>query len=256
VLLDTPHGGQIAFFEIAATLIPILVFSGVVAERHGPQARDSFGRTGAFAFLIPLFGATAIMAELTSINAVIMGRGSGLMVGFVATALALGLVGVVLMVWLPWLAALKKRMPAMYRVTLWGCCATLALVGVEAIYLIVDSVGSADKVERVESLAKRFERESDAVNADLERNINENDSLQLQLRLDARASAQASERLIRAQAEHAPKVVIKSLTARLKQELEFTTLDAKRAVQLSEEAERLFKKQTRLYEELAPKIDG
>jgi uncharacterized membrane protein len=194
------------------------------------------------------------MGELTCIDAVIVGHGSGLMVGFVAVVLTLGLLGVVSMVWLPWLLALRKRDSVGYKTLFWSCCAVLAVVGAESVLLIIQAVGSTDKVERIESLAQDFQRESNAVNLDIERNIHENDSLQIQMRADARASAEVSGRLIRAQAEHAPPVVIKSLALRLKEELAFSKIDGDRAVQLSEEAAHFFKKQERIYEELAPDL--
>lgn len=247
---DSSHGGEVAFFGIAATLIPILVFSGVVAERHGPQPKDSHVRTLAYAFLIPIFGSAAIMGELTCIGAVIVGYGSGFMVGFVAVVLTMGLLGVVLMVWLPWLMAFKKRMPETYRSLFWGCSAILALVGAMTVFLIVEAVNSVGEAERTESTVLYFEHQNDVVKDELNRNLQEQDRLTVQLQADTRASAQARERLIQAQAEHAPAAVIKSLEMRVNQEFELMKLDAKRVVQLDKEGGRLFRKQGRLYKEL------
>jgi len=247
---DPSHGGEVAFFGIAATLIPILVFSGVVAERHGPQPQDSHTRTLVYAFLIPVFGSAAILGELMSIGAVIVGHGSGFMVGFVAVVLTMGLVGVVLMVWLPWLSAFKKRIPTLYRSVFWTSCVMLVVVGAATVFLIVDAVDSVGEVERIESSVLYFEHENDAVRDELNRNLQEHDRLKVQLQVDARASAQARERLIQALAERAPTAVIKSLELRVDQEFELMRLDAARAVQLDKEAGRLFKKQDRLYREL------
>jgi type II secretory pathway pseudopilin PulG len=252
MLFDAPRGGQIAFFEIAATLIPILVFSGVVAERHGPRPRDSTERIMNFALWIPIAGAMAIAAELLSIHAVILGEAAGWRVAFVAAMLVLGLVGVVLIVWLPWLGAFKKRAPKRHPTIVTGSCALLALVATGAVLLIVEAVDAAGDVERAESLLRQFEHENDAVRAELNRNVQELDRLKFQLQVDARASAQASERLIRAQAEGAPAVVIKSLEGRVEQEFELFKVDTERSVQLYEEGARLFKKQDRIYANLLP----
>jgi hypothetical protein len=242
MLLKPAPGGQIAFFEVAATLIPILVFSGVVAERNGPQPQDSYRRTKAYAVAIPLLGTLAILAEVISINAIILGGTGKFDVGFVASSLLLGLLGVVLMVWAPWLRALRKRMPQRYGIVWAGAAALFVFLFMIAVKGTVQAVTAADSVRHTSERLRVYERRVHAVEADLERTARTRERVQVQQRADARAIAQTVERLVRARAEHAPAPVLKALELRFDQETRLTRVDRESFQRLSKKIERLFEK--------------
>lgn len=252
MLLKPAPGGEVAFFELAATLIPILVFSGVVAERNGPQSRDSYRRTKAFAVGIPVLGALAVLAEVVSINAIILGGAGPLDVGFVAVSLLLGLFGVVLIVWLPWLRAMRKRMPEHHGILWIGAAVLLIPLFVLTAERTVQTINATESVEHTSEQLRVYERRVNAVEAELEQTARDRDRVQIQQRADARALAQTVERLIRARAEHAPASVRRVLKVRFDQESRLAKADRESFERLSRKIDRLFKKLARTIATVPP----
>jgi hypothetical protein len=95
-------GNQLAFFEIAATLIPLLLFGGVVAERIRPD--DTHDKNGLLSrgSGIAIVSCYAILAEAVAIDAVVTGEwewwGEVLVVVFVVGGMAL-VVGALVYPW-------------------------------------------------------------------------------------------------------------------------------------------------------------
>jgi hypothetical protein len=111
--MDSALNGELAFFQLAATLIPLLLFSGVVAERadslHGLPRHVGL-KTGVIAALI--LGALGITAEVFSIRALIRGSAKPFWIDFVATTLVLSLalvVGFAIWAWFGKAARAKKE---------------------------------------------------------------------------------------------------------------------------------------------------
>jgi len=165
MLPDTSHGNQIAFFEIAATLIPILLFGGVVAERRGPQSRDSHRKTTLYATYIPAVGSMAILGEIVAIIAIVTGTSTWWMRLLVALVLTLGMLAVVLAVWWPWHQDARKKAPhEVARLGLMGVVALLVAVG-GSVWVMIEGVSGAAAEERKDALEKAFEKSSDELNA-------------------------------------------------------------------------------------------
>ena len=145
------NGGQLAFFEIAATVIPVLLFGGVLAERGGPTANDGPDKVGYFAMGVPIIGAMAVLGELLSIAAILIGPPPGFFVAIVAVVLVGGFVGVILAVWLPWMMRYRKDRPRRASRLAAACTCLLVVVFISTVYLIVGAVGAADSFERIEA---------------------------------------------------------------------------------------------------------
>jgi hypothetical protein len=225
MLPSSHHGGQIAFFEVAATLIPILVFSGVVAERNGPRPEDSYERTSVFTLWIPFFGTFAVLGEACSIAAIVAGPVPAFFVGFVAIVLTAGLVGVILIIWLPWLAAYKKRMPERYRGMLWSSVALLSIGALGTVWAVVESVGAAHSLEREEALVKACGAMVSDAERSLERNRHEERRAVSTEQNQFAGVANALEGLTRGQVGHAPPRLLKALEARVRFETSRDEID-------------------------------
>jgi hypothetical protein len=236
VLLHNFHGGQLAFFEIAATLIPILVFSGVVAERNGPRAEDSHRRTLCVALLIPVIGALAVLAELVSINGIVDGPISASAVGFVAACVASGLVAVILSVWLPWLSALRGRMPERYALVLKASIVLLSAVAGGTVIVVVQAVGAAHSIEQHESEVRSCEHRTEKAATEFRRSLSEFSANAIQRRTDERAESKAKELLYRAEDDKEPSRLLNVAKERVKEEREALGGDLKRGRRLAERA--------------------
>lgn len=241
-------GSQETFFQIAATLIPILIFSGVVAERGGPQPEDSYRRIWFLAVGIPLFGTFAVMAEMVSISALVIGPRGGFWVGFVATTLAVGLVGVVVSVWLPWLAALRQKLPEVYRRLVLPAAALLSVAFVGTALNVFQSVDAANELERDEARVRTFKHRSmvheqriHRIERKLEGKVRKRERLRIQQRADTRTAADVAERLATAEAEGVPEAVLSIRRARVKYEAGIFRGDLEMDSRLDEEIVELFK---------------
>jgi MFS family permease len=107
VLLHTHPGNQVAFFEIAATLIPLLLFGGVVAERVGPKGDDP-QHVLLLGVVIAIIGTYAIITEAFAISVVITGEPTTQAEVLSVTFLFGGMVGVVIAIVYPWYKKLRK----------------------------------------------------------------------------------------------------------------------------------------------------
>src|SRR4051812_16092691 len=107
-MIPPPASNEQAFFQVAATLIPVLLLGGVLLERlqppPGPLTRHSVSLFGA----ILIGGVLVIWGEATAITALIRGSSVKLERIFVALVLVLGMVLVLAAVIGPWL----QRIPS------------------------------------------------------------------------------------------------------------------------------------------------
>jgi branched-subunit amino acid permease len=105
VLLHIHPGNQLAFYETAVTLIPLLLFGGVVAERVGPRG-DNPRNLMFLGIVIAVIGSYAIIAELFAIDAVVTGKPSFAAEFLTVTFLFGGMIGAVTALVYPWYARL------------------------------------------------------------------------------------------------------------------------------------------------------
>jgi|GEM_PF-6293631 len=112
-------GGPIAFYEIAATLIPVLFLGGVVLDNmHPPDPRKlkkeldksegehrEYGRFFLFViavYYLPAAGVLVIVAEATALDVVVSKEADTAHALIVCIALLTGMVAVAAAVWVPW----------------------------------------------------------------------------------------------------------------------------------------------------------
>jgi hypothetical protein len=108
VLLSV-HGNQLAFFQTAATLIPLLLFGGVVAESLKPGGNEDEDKLWSMGWRIAFVGTYAIAAEVLAIDAVVTGEWKWWTEIFVALFVAGGMAGVVFVLVRPWYKALNAK---------------------------------------------------------------------------------------------------------------------------------------------------
>jgi hypothetical protein len=111
------EGGPIAFYEVAATLIPVLLLGGVVLEgvkappldsgedQSGAEAYDQWRsrfKNRLVALQIPAIGVTVALVELVALDTIASGETDWPRAALVGGTLVLGMVSVVFAVWAPW----------------------------------------------------------------------------------------------------------------------------------------------------------
>jgi hypothetical protein len=188
------------------------------------------------ALLIPLIGALAVLAELVSINGIVDGPVSASAVGFVAACVAGGLVAVILSIWLPWLSALRNRIPERYPLVLKASIVILFAVAGVTVVVVVQAVGAAHSIEQRESEVRSCEHRIEKAATGFRRSLSELSANAIQRRADARAESAAKERLYRAEVEQAPSPLLNLAKARVKKEREALSSDLKLGRLLAERA--------------------
>lgn len=191
------HGDHLAFFEIAATLIPILLFGGVVAERLRPNSDDPLTRVFNHAAFIPALGSLAILAEVTAILSVVAGTSSWWSRLLVATSLTAGMLAIVVSLWLPWIDTLRKRAPGKAQVVIQASVAILGVSLLGSVGLMTFGVSAGAESERADAYLEALQRSNAAKTAALNRAT----SL-------VAASGRAQQQRIVAEARHDPPAVI------------------------------------------------
>jgi hypothetical protein len=106
------NGGPVAFYEIAATLIPVLFLGGVLLDNmHPPDLEElekgvsSRWRMSLFmivVYYLPLAGVFVLLAEAVALDAVVNRTTDVFHALVVCIALLVGMVAVVAAVWVPW----------------------------------------------------------------------------------------------------------------------------------------------------------
>lgn len=107
-----PPADERAFFEIAATLIPLLLFGGVVIDRTKPPPTSKWTNRHDFVGMVfVLFGGIAVWAETVAIGGVITGSATTLSRIFVSVVLLGGMALVVVAIAAPWLSRMREAVP-------------------------------------------------------------------------------------------------------------------------------------------------
>jgi hypothetical protein len=162
-----PPSDEKAFFEIAATLIPLLLFGGVIVDRLRPP-RDKEWRSwhSAVAFYLPVFGASAILAEITAIQVVVTGHSGDFARISVSLVLVVGMLSTIAVIWLPWIARMRKTSGTHSGgLALLAGALLLVLLSVLTIWVLADSVNVAANTENAARLGKAIERNHDELSA-------------------------------------------------------------------------------------------
>jgi hypothetical protein len=102
-------GSESAFYEIAATLIPLFLLGGIVFERLKPRKSDSEERAQWMGAAIPTIGLWVIFSEGVAIQALVSGNSTLTTRLIVASALSAGMLAVLISIWTPWLRYYKEK---------------------------------------------------------------------------------------------------------------------------------------------------
>jgi hypothetical protein len=166
MLIHVHPGNQVAFFEIAATLIPLLLFGGIVADRVRPNENHDERQLSIFGSLIAGLGCYAVLAEAVAINAVVTGEwetwGEILVVGFVVGGMAV-VVGALVF---PWHAKLaEKDNASARRLAISTVLAILGIAGWGIFEMLsnVDRAGESQALEAINTAISRRTTEAAAV---------------------------------------------------------------------------------------------
>jgi hypothetical protein len=120
---SSSSGGVVAYYEIAATLIPILVFGGVVTDRLIPSESTPWRCHHTLAtWGLLLAGALAVVAEILAISAVVT-ESAGLIHRYVVSAAIVG--GILGAVWafcFPGSSEHRRQTKGSRRPLRLGCC--------------------------------------------------------------------------------------------------------------------------------------
>jgi hypothetical protein len=222
-------GDVLAFYEIAATLIPVLLFGGVVSQRLIPPAGGWRPIHHRLAWLVPGGGCLAVVAEIVAISVLVTGTPDLLSRYLVSGTLVLGMLAVVGLVWWPWLEGVDRRTPN--SLCLLGI--SVAALFAAATYALASAVDVATTKQESAALRKAFHKSTDeleAARARVSHDEEEYESLDRQ-----RESAEA---------RHEPHQVIATIT---RQEMLFTRL----SVFDTKTESRLFLRNVNLYRRLA-----
>lgn len=140
------QGHSEAFFEVAATLIPLLLLSGVVVDRITPPPKSNWkGWHLWFALYLPTLGALVIVAEIMALNAITTGSADTLHAVVVIVAVVLGMASVIAAVWVPWMVRYHSISPRL--AVLYSAIAVFSVGGivVYAVTPLSDTVHSASR---------------------------------------------------------------------------------------------------------------
>lgn len=102
-------GGEGAFYEIAATLIPLFLLGGIVFERLRPQTGDDWKRVVLMTGGIPAAGLWIVLAETVAVSSAVSGSGSWVARVILASVLSAGMVAVLISLWWPWVKRFGAR---------------------------------------------------------------------------------------------------------------------------------------------------
>lgn len=144
-------GTPLAFFEVAATLIPLLLFGGVVADRLQPK--DSHPkRLLKRGLAIAVVGAYAIGAEGFAIDALVTGEWTQLEELLAVTFLIGEMVGVVAALVHPWYARLKGNPENRTKSTIL-LLVSIALISVLSVTTILETLSRLEEASKGQFLA-------------------------------------------------------------------------------------------------------
>jgi hypothetical protein len=174
------------FFQIAASLIPALIFGGLISERLSadrlvPGHSEASGtKATAIAFVAALVAAGIFVGEVKAVGAALTGEASRLTAWWVSAVLVIGTgAAVVALAW-PWVQPL---LPSASRTASRGTWTALALLigalGYTTIYLPIRTVADAVTVQQtvqrelqlVNSIRRQERQSVNALHDAMERDI-------------------------------------------------------------------------------------
>ncbi len=104
------HGDPQAFFETAATLIPLLLLGGVVVDRlHAPRKGEWKRWHWVPLIYIPYLGMLVVVAEVVALEAIITGSTDTPHAIVVLAAVTLGMLSVIFAVTVPWIVSYRRN---------------------------------------------------------------------------------------------------------------------------------------------------
>lgn len=164
---DALKGDVRAYYEIAATLIPLLVFGGVVTERViPPKGRWKAVHFGAAVWAVPASGFYAIFAEVLAITAVVTGEADALTRYVVSGAIVGGMLAVVCSIWLPWLAGAREESGESFSPRMrWGISLAIGGIGLFLLLQLASAVDVAATTERTREFEAVIQKNLDEQNA-------------------------------------------------------------------------------------------
>lgn len=159
-------GSESAFYEVAATLIPLFLLGGVVFERLKPRQNDSEKRAKWMAAAIPAVGLWVIFSEGVAIEALVSGNSTLMTRLIVASALSAGMFAVLISLWMPWLRHYKEKRSGVSIVG--GTLAWYWVAGFAAVFLVtVYGMQEAVSVQQSEESANETIVEINRVNGEI-----------------------------------------------------------------------------------------
>ncbi len=166
---DALKGDVRTFYQIAATLIPLLLFGGVVVERFiPPKRRWRPGHFLATASVIPIVGFYSIYAEVLAIQALVTGETDTLTSYVVSGAIVGGMLAVICSIWLPWglraIQAIQKSGESVSRPMLWTVALPTVAIGVILFLRLASAVDDARSTERARNYAMAAQKLIDELN--------------------------------------------------------------------------------------------
>jgi hypothetical protein len=181
-MVPPSESGEIAFFQIAAALIPLLVFSGIVAERHRPGKADGPVKLTIGAIAVVVLGGLGVAAEVICLRGLIAGSGHWFWIPFVAAVLAIGLATVVGFACWPWMKELnphdetEEMTAARRRAKLWGVVLAISsvvviTVGLGATYFIVLTATETDTRAKHEQKVTELKEQAAAQTRAIQRRV-------------------------------------------------------------------------------------
>jgi hypothetical protein len=169
-------GNPLAFFEIAATLIPVLLLSGAVVERVRPD--EGAGLAAGIGLGLVVVCAAVALAEILAIDAVVTGEWTRLTVSLVAETLALGIGTVIFVLVYPWFRAqstlvIDRVLPGDLHIHVALSPATLAASAAVVVaaaaaaggVVMFENVDRADELRHRGDLQKRITERANEVSA-------------------------------------------------------------------------------------------
>ncbi|MDX6587124.1 MAG: hypothetical protein QOI31_1597 [Solirubrobacterales bacterium] len=166
--------GKHAFFELSASLIPVLLLGGVLARNLSPpDAATELRPAHSIAQVAIVLALTfVVLAEVVAIAAVMSGANDDGSFGIVAIAVLLGLVGTATAIGGPWVRRVNEGQPMGLPTILATVTVVVVVLGWVSFGTLRDGFESAGSVESdsaiVESLRRVNDAEADLAQAEIE----------------------------------------------------------------------------------------
>jgi hypothetical protein len=135
------------FFEIAATLIPVLLFGGSLLGARDPSGAEVLAHRVRY-FSLPVLAMFAILGEVFAIKGAVAGESSVVERVFVFSAILFGMAGISLNAALPAARAVRRDLGFLgedRRTEIW-VIATITLSTIVGFFVLWQAVGTSEKL--------------------------------------------------------------------------------------------------------------